>query len=119
MKRKGFKIICILTIMAVLCVSAFAASAQVSSGGHITAFFEKSIPKYVKVDQDASGWNGTTGSMRWVLAPSSGGVAIGSVYLAGDETGWLYPSYSNQKCKLTGYNDESFKLAVVYSYTVS
>ena len=119
MKRKGFKLILIICIMSALCVSAFAASAQVSSGGYVTAFFEKTIPTRVYVDQDASGWNSTNGTMRWVLSPSSGGVSCDVAYLEGDEEAYLSPAYSNQSCMLRGYNDESFKLAVVYYYSIS
>lgn len=119
MKRKCFKSIMILCIMAILCVSAFAASAQVSSGGHTTAFFTQTVSNKVYINQTAAGWNGTTGTMRWVLAKSgTNGSALDSDYITGAGHTTLKPG-SSQSCKLTGYNDESFKLAVVYSYTIS
>lgn len=101
---------------------AFAASATMNAypDGYSTAFFSQVVNNSVTVTQTTAAWQGTSGTVRWVLSDSNTGVAVDMDYVYGaSSSSPLYAGTSGNTHMLRGFNQESTKLIVVYSYSIS
>ena len=122
MKKRIPCIILTVVLAFSLCAMAFAASATLNPypDGYTTAFFSQTVNNYVTVTQTTAAWQGTNGTVRWVLSDSNTGVAVDMDYVYGaSSSSPLYAGTSGNAHMLRGFNEASTKLIVVYSYSIN
>ena len=115
MKRKMFRGILILYIMAAMCISVFAATIAYNS--YYTAFSSRSLTKNKSVNivqEYATTSSDDNAAVRWVLYNNDANISADSVWLYGDDYGEV-TAVASANHRLRAYNGESSAISFDFS----